>query len=91
MATSPDTVNQVRNILRKLDRSIDDARTRRLGGDELEAMPPAPGRIAPAPEPSDGPVPADEQLIGRAEAPAGESLDRPQRARRIERPRREFR
>lgn len=30
MATSPETMNQVRNILRKLDRSIDEARSKRL-------------------------------------------------------------
>lgn len=29
MATSPETFNQVKNILRKLDRSIDDIRSRR--------------------------------------------------------------
>ncbi|MFM9956862.1 MAG: hypothetical protein ACKVZJ_02195 [Phycisphaerales bacterium] len=29
MATSPETFNQVKNILRKLDRSIDDIRARR--------------------------------------------------------------
>lgn len=32
--TSPETFNQVKSILKKLDRSIDNARTRRLGGDE---------------------------------------------------------
>lgn len=30
MATSPETFNQVKNILRKLDRSIDEIRTRRV-------------------------------------------------------------
>lgn len=30
MGTSPEAFNQVKNILQKLDRSIDDARTRRL-------------------------------------------------------------
>lgn len=34
MAMSERTLNQVRNILGKLDRSIDEARERRLGRDE---------------------------------------------------------
>lgn len=43
MATSPETFNQVKNILRKLDRSIDDIRSRRAT--------PAPA-MGPAPKPS---------------------------------------
>lgn len=34
MGTSPETFDQVKNILRKLDRSITDARQRRLNTDE---------------------------------------------------------
>lgn len=34
MGTSPETFDQVKNILRKLDRSITDARQRRLDTDE---------------------------------------------------------
>jgi len=34
MGTSPETFDQVKNILRKLDRSISDARQRRLDTDE---------------------------------------------------------
>ncbi|MEM1072111.1 MAG: hypothetical protein AAGB48_08085 [Planctomycetota bacterium] len=36
MATSQRTINQVRSILGRLDRSIDEARQRRLHGDEPE-------------------------------------------------------
>ena len=36
MSTSERTINQVRNILGRLDRSIDEARDRRLRGDEPE-------------------------------------------------------
>lgn len=34
MGTSPETFDQVKNILRKLDRSITDARQRRLDTDD---------------------------------------------------------
>ena len=34
MATSRETIDHVRNILKKLDRSIDDARRKRLADDE---------------------------------------------------------
>jgi len=37
MGTSPETFDQVKNILRKLDRSITDARQRRLDTDETPA------------------------------------------------------
>jgi hypothetical protein len=41
MGTSPETFDQVKNILRKLDRSITDARQRRLNTDET------PRQVAP--------------------------------------------
>ena len=56
MATSPETMNQVRNILRKLDRSIDEARSKRLtaNGEQPQASEPTqepaavkPGRARP--------------------------------------------
>lgn len=46
MATSPETLAQVRDLLRKLDRSIDDARDRRLSHDRPEA-PAQPNGAAP--------------------------------------------
>lgn len=59
MAMSERTINQVRNILGKLDRSIDEARERRLGQDGSEPVRPEtpsaeparsePERSAPAP------------------------------------------
>ena len=36
MGTSPEAFNEVRNILKKLDHSIDAARSRRLSTDEAE-------------------------------------------------------
>lgn len=39
MATSPETFKQVRDILKKLDRSIDSARDRRLSQSDEEASP----------------------------------------------------
>ncbi len=49
MGTSPETFDQVKNILRKLDRSITDARQRRLNTDESprQAAPRAPSRPSP--------------------------------------------
>lgn len=47
MGTSPETFDQVKNILRKLDRSITDARQRRLNTDEAPRQPAQPA------EPSD--------------------------------------
>jgi hypothetical protein len=41
MGTSPEAFNQVRDILRKLDRSINDARDRRLADQE-------PRRVSPS-------------------------------------------
>ena len=34
MGTSPETIHEVRNLLKKLDRSIDAARSRRLSSDQ---------------------------------------------------------
>ncbi len=36
MGTSPETFNEVRNLLKKLDRSIDAARSRRLSTNETD-------------------------------------------------------
>ncbi len=52
MATSPETFHQVRDILKKLDRSISDARRRRLATDDAPAtsqppQPAKPGRARP--------------------------------------------
>ncbi|MEM8756794.1 MAG: hypothetical protein AAGF47_03320 [Planctomycetota bacterium] len=41
MSTSQHTINQVRSILGRLDRSIDEARQRRLSGDADPQRPPA--------------------------------------------------
>lgn len=62
---SNEMFNQVRDILKKLDRSIDDARERRLAsdGDDDHAGQPAepfdpsrPGRARPMSRPGDGPT-----------------------------------
>jgi hypothetical protein len=52
MSTSKQTVSQVKDILRKLERSIDDARARRLRPGM--AVPPQPGLATP--RPSAGPA-----------------------------------
>jgi hypothetical protein len=52
MGTSERAFNQVKEILGKLDRSIDQARQKRLHGDEPEATPEtpeAPGSAEPSP------------------------------------------
>lgn len=54
MATSNQSFNQVKSILGKLDRSIDEARARRVHG------------VRPQAEPSLDPI---DQPIGRAEEP----------------------
>lgn len=41
MATSPETIARVRDLLRKMDRSIEDARDRRLSHDTPESPKPA--------------------------------------------------
>lgn len=50
MGTSKRTFTQVRDILRKIDRSIDDARARRLGGPspQQQQQQPAPPPPSPA-------------------------------------------
>lgn len=79
MTTSEHTINQVRNILGRLDRSIDEARDRRLnGGDEPDTprddiAPPAPlrepepRRSSEAPPPPVGP----RRASSRAPSPFG--------------------
>ena len=63
MSTSKKTLNEVRDILRKLDRSIDAARERRLGaGDDLPATP---HRRDENGSP-DGPSPLDQAFGRRA-------------------------
>ncbi len=47
MGTSPETMNQVRNILRKLDRSIDEARAKRLNANGQTVEPAATDETAP--------------------------------------------
>lgn len=71
MSTSDRTINQVRAILNKLDRSIDEARERRLH----PAPPPAP-TPPPAPAPAHKPQtspPSSGSQYGRAQP-----LQRPQ-------------
>lgn len=48
MATSPETFNQVRNLLRKMDQSIDQARGKRLAGDTHPPAQPLPAPQASA-------------------------------------------
>ena len=49
MGTSREAFDQVKNILRKLDRSIDAARDQRLAGQDTdEPGAPAPGGVDPA-------------------------------------------
>lgn len=79
MTTSEHTINQVRNILGRLDRSIDEARDRRLNGgspsdvpgDETAGAPPArepePSRSTEAPPPPVGP----RRSMSKAPSPFG--------------------
>lgn len=60
MSTSKKTINEVRDILRKLDRSIDAARERRLGSG------PALRDGAHRRDTDDGPSPLDEAFKRRA-------------------------
>lgn len=48
MATSPEALAQARNLLRKMDQSIDQARNRRLTGDPVPPPPPASATAAAA-------------------------------------------
>jgi hypothetical protein len=61
MSTSERTINQVRAILSKLDRSIDEAREKRTH--------PAPAPVAAAPVPPPPPI-SPNQLIGGTPKPA---------------------
>ncbi len=83
MTTSEHTINQVRTILGRLDRSIDEARDRRLNGgrapdalrdqgadapsDQPVARAAEPGRSAEAPPPPVGP----RRASNRAPSPFG--------------------
>ncbi|MEO1717820.1 MAG: hypothetical protein AAFR76_11980 [Planctomycetota bacterium] len=80
MTTSEHTMNQVRNILGRLDRSIDEARDKRLnGGEEAETRrsdeapapsperQPEPKRSSEAPPPPVGP----RRTVNRAPSPFG--------------------
>lgn len=85
MGTSPEAFNQVREILRKLDRSIDNARDRRLAGS------PDDDRTDPARTHSDAPQPHQTPggpLRARPMSPRPESppADRPLRAKPLRRP-----
>lgn len=80
MTTSERTFNQVRNILGRLDRSIDEARDRRLrGGDEPEQAPetaeaePQQRSEPPARTPSEAPPPpvGPRRSTSRAPSPFG--------------------
>ncbi|MEO1584068.1 MAG: hypothetical protein AAFR96_05775 [Planctomycetota bacterium] len=71
MTTSERTINQVRNILGRLDRSIDEARDRRLRGpdDEPSAEAASASAAERAPHEDAPPSPRSPQLSRSAEAP----------------------
>ncbi|MEL6499023.1 MAG: hypothetical protein AAF937_01680 [Planctomycetota bacterium] len=79
MTTSEHTINQVRNILGRLDRSIDEARDRRLNGSEdpepqrEQTPPPAPAQKAEPAQPSEAPPPpvGPRRSVNRAPSPFG--------------------
>lgn len=80
MATSPETFNQVRNLLRKMDQSIDQARGKRLSGNEPEPTPPpSTASGATGPQTLIG-APAAKPAMGSA-APQPTSVTAAQRAR----------
>lgn len=70
MGTSPQAFNQVKNILQKLDRSIDDARTRRLTTPEERAQ-----SLPPQAQPQQA-APFDPARAGRAR-PLARPMPRP--------------
>ena len=79
MATSPEAFNQVRDILKKLDRSIDSARDKRL----LSGEPGDPGETgesghdaAPTPPNGHNPHPHQRDAGGDRSAPAGDEASR---------------
>lgn len=69
MATSPESFDQVRNILRKLDQSIDAARRRRL--DEVPQPVRSAGGTPPAPRPDAPPGRARPMLPRPDRQPSG--------------------
>jgi hypothetical protein len=82
MSTSERTISQVRAILSKLDRSIDEARDRRLYAVEPGAIPgatPAPMDDAPPPPPIPAPTPAQNGNGAPGRSPFGRAtpLNRP--------------
>jgi hypothetical protein len=80
MATSPETFNQVRNLLRKMDQSIDQARGKRLSGNEPAPLPPpASAATASGPQTLIG-APAAKPAMGPA-ASGPTSVTAAQRAR----------
>lgn len=74
MSTSKHTFDQVKSILGKLDRSIDDARAKRLDTDHRG---PAPVGASAAPAPVAAPLPARPEV---AQARPGLAQPRPLRA-----------
>lgn len=81
MGTSPETFNQVKNILRKLDQSIDSARDQRLSKSTASANPgpgSGPGTLVPNGGPQIG------GLASTAKNP--DPTERPGRARPMLRP-----
>lgn len=69
MSTSEKSFNQVKSILGKLDRNIDQARTRRMHGNQPHPMPapaPAPAAVPPIPAHTPNGAPA-RPVIGRAQ------------------------
>jgi hypothetical protein len=73
MSTSDKTLNQVRAILNKLDRSIDEARERRLQPPAPPTPPPAPAPQAARPVSTGNSAPSAPSQYGRAQP-----LQRPQ-------------
>jgi hypothetical protein len=68
MSTSDRTMSQVRAILQRLDRSIDQAREKRT---QPVAAPSAPAQVSAAPAPQPAPAPsASASAIGPSAAPA---------------------
>jgi len=67
MATSPEAFDQVRNILRKLDQSIDAARRRRL--DEVPQPARSAGGVPPAPRPVETHPGRARPMMPRADRP----------------------
>lgn len=69
MATSPEAFDQVRNILRKLDQSIDAARRRRL--DVVPQPARSAGGVAPAPRPVESHPGRARPMMPRPDRPLG--------------------